>query len=109
MCMFVITRRNGGPGDDMRGVKTLPTKISVGVVGNVREQFSETTTSGPSGKQNSLLLRSFTEARIMLKHNSCHFYNYICGVLFSLNYQTIVLGFSYHICKLISEPSCLRV
>ncbi|KAF3537240.1 hypothetical protein F2Q69_00022489 [Brassica cretica] len=42
---------NGGPGDDMPGVKTLPTKISVGVDGNVRVIFAETTTGGPSGKK----------------------------------------------------------
>ena len=35
----------------MPGVKTLPTKISVGVDGNVRVIFAETTTGGPSGKK----------------------------------------------------------
>ncbi|KAJ4870437.1 hypothetical protein Rs2_47962 [Raphanus sativus] len=41
---------NGVSGNDMPGINTLPTKISVGVDENVKEPFAETTTGGPSDK-----------------------------------------------------------
>ncbi|KAL0724907.1 hypothetical protein Bca4012_039506 [Brassica carinata] len=46
----------------MTGVNTFPTKISIGVDGNEKEPFAETTTGGPSDNS-SLLLTSSTAAK----------------------------------------------